>query len=86
MSLLAIVDPGMTRADLAFAVPRSHGPAVRRNRTRRRLRAVCRELDRSGDMAAGIYLLSPRGSIEHLDARSLRSEILSNLQALVGHE
>jgi ribonuclease P protein component len=86
MTLLALVDPGMTRANLAFAVPRSHGPAVRRNRTRRRLRAICRELDRTGDLTSGMYLLSPRGSIEHLDASSLHSEILTTFRAVTDHE
>lgn len=48
---------GQESARVAFAIPRSVGSAVERNLVRRRLRAIFRDLDRSGRLAAGDYLV-----------------------------
>jgi len=45
---------------VAFAVGKSVGGAVVRNRIRRRLRAALRELQAAGALPAGSYLLSTR--------------------------
>jgi ribonuclease P protein component len=47
-------------ASVGFAVPRQYGPAVRRNRARRRLREVFRALDASGGLRPGSYVVSLR--------------------------
>ncbi|HEV2426903.1 MAG TPA: ribonuclease P protein component [Acidimicrobiales bacterium] len=50
-----VVDPDATGVDVAFAVPRKVGPAVARNRIRRRLRALLDELDPAPPL--GSYLI-----------------------------
>ena len=45
---------------VAFAVGKDVGGAVARNRIRRRLRAALRELQRSGRLPAGTYLVGAR--------------------------
>lgn len=51
---------------VAFAVNRSAGGAVARNRVRRRLRAALRELAANGELPAGSYLLSAPGSVARM--------------------
>jgi ribonuclease P protein component len=75
MTLLALVDPAVGHPHVAYAVPRAHGSAVRRNRTRRRLRETCRALDREGELAPGLYLIAPRAEIDVLDASGLKSAL-----------
>jgi ribonuclease P protein component len=54
ISVVALVEPGSpTGARAAFAVGRRVGIAVARNRLRRRLRTILRELD----LAPGAYLV-----------------------------
>ena len=50
----------------AFALNRSVGGAVRRNRIRRRLRAALRELHVEGRLPAGTYLLGGRSELADL--------------------
>lgn len=45
---------------MAFAIGRAYGPAVRRNRLRRRLRALLAELDRHETLPTGMMLISAR--------------------------
>jgi ribonuclease P protein component len=45
---------------VAFAISRAYGPAVRRNRLRRRLRALLTELDRQEQLPAGMMLIGAR--------------------------
>jgi len=45
---------------VAFAINRAYGPAVRRNRLRRRLRAVLAELDRTTPLPTGTMLIGAR--------------------------
>lgn len=53
--------PGTGEVRVAYAIGRRVGPAVVRNRLRRRLRAAVRDLDRStGGLAPGSYLISLR--------------------------
>ena len=47
-------DTGADGARIAFAVGRRVGPAVVRNRVRRRMRAIARDLD----LASGAYLVA----------------------------
>lgn len=42
---------------MAFAIGRAYGPAVERNRLRRRLRAILRELDRDQELPPGLLLI-----------------------------
>jgi ribonuclease P protein component len=55
LTVIALVDtqPSAAAVRAAFAVSRRVGPAVTRNRIRRRLRAILRELD----LAPGAYLV-----------------------------
>jgi ribonuclease P protein component len=45
---------------VAFAFSRAFGPAVTRNRMRRRLRAALRELDRVSPLPPGLLLIGGR--------------------------
>ena len=47
-------DPNLEGPQVAFAIGRTAGPAVKRNRVRRQLRAVLRQ--RSIELPAGLYL------------------------------
>lgn len=53
-------EPDSTSTRVAFAISRAYGPAVRRNRLRRRLRAVLTELDRIEPLPPGMLLVGPR--------------------------
>lgn len=68
------------RARIAYAIPRSVGSAVARNRSRRRVREVIRLLDRSpaGPVPGGDYLVRVTGPIEHWTHDELRT-VLSDL-------
>jgi ribonuclease P protein component len=45
---------------VAFAINRAYGPAVRRNRLRRQLRAVLAELDRQQPLPTGMMIIGAR--------------------------
>lgn len=49
-----VADPSMDGPRVAFAIGRTAGKAVHRNRARRRLREVLRE--HASDMRSGLYL------------------------------
>lgn len=49
-----LLDDEQARPRVAYAIPRASGPAVTRNRLRRRLRAITRDLD----LRPGTYLIS----------------------------
>jgi ribonuclease P protein component len=60
----------------AYAIGRKVGPAVVRNRLRRRLRAAARELDRSsGGLPSGSYLVSLRPEAAALSYDELRHDL-----------
>lgn len=65
-----VLDPDLEPPQVAFAIGRAVGTAVRRNRLRRRLRAVLADCD----VPPGLYLIGARpracehtfGELEHL--------------------
>jgi ribonuclease P protein component len=50
---------------VAFSISRAYGPAVRRNRLRRRLRALLADLDRHQPLPTGMLLISARPQLDH---------------------
>ena len=68
--------PGTVR--VAFAIPRSVGSAVVRNRIRRRLRAALGELD----APSGTYLVSATPAAASLDYQGLRRDLGACLEDL----
>jgi ribonuclease P protein component len=69
---------------VAFAVGRSVGSAVARNRARRRLRAVVDELARGGALGSGgTWLVSVRSDLSELSVSELRSLVADAVAAAV---
>lgn len=60
---------------MAYAIGRAYGPAVARNRLRRRLREIVRELDRSTPLPPGLLLIGAKPSAIELTFDQLTSEI-----------
>lgn len=61
---------------VAYAIGRKVGPAVVRNRLRRRLRAAVRDLDRSrGGLPSGAYLISLRPEAARRSYRELHRDL-----------
>jgi ribonuclease P protein component len=71
VAVTALLDVGDGDARVAFAVNRRVGPAVVRNRLRRRLRAAMRELDLSG----GAYLVAADPEAVRLEFSELRRHL-----------
>lgn len=68
--------PGTGEVRVAYAIGRKVGPAVVRNRLRRRLRAAVRDLDRStGGLATGAYLVSLRPAAAQLSYQELHRDL-----------
>jgi ribonuclease P protein component len=77
--------PGEGGVRVAYAVGRRVGPAVVRNRVRRRLRAAVRELDRSGaGLADGAYLIAVRPGAADRSYRELRADLAEACAAATG--
>lgn len=75
--------PGGHHIRVAYAIGRKVGPAVVRNRLRRRLRAAVREIDRSpGGMAPGAYLVSLRPEAAQRTYAELRRDLGSAVSAV----
>ena len=75
--------PGTGEVRVAFAIGRRVGPAVVRNRLRRRLRAAVRDLDRStGGVATGAYLISLRPEAAQHSYRELHHDLSRALAAV----
>ena len=53
-------DPDSSATSIAFAITRAYGPAVARNRLRRRLREILRQLDRTEPLPSVLLLIGPR--------------------------
>ncbi|MFN8049872.1 MAG: ribonuclease P protein component [Acidimicrobiales bacterium] len=64
LGLRCAIDDDSDRVRVAYAIGRSVGNAVTRNRVRRRLRAILSALDRAGSVRPGWYLVvaSPEAS------------------------
>ena len=66
-----VPDHSLPRAQVAYAVSRAVGPAVTRNRIRRRLRAILRERD----LVAGLYLIGTRPGAGDLSFADLSRQV-----------
>lgn len=71
-------------ARFAFAVPRTVGNAVTRNRVRRRIKAILHDLDRSAGKVPGPgdYLLGVTCDLAHLSYTELRVTLAALLAEL----
>lgn len=75
--------PGGTDVRVAYSVGRRVGPAVVRNRVRRRLRAAAREIDvTTGGLPAGAYLVSVRPAATERSYGELRDDLGAALAAV----
>ncbi|WP_419933495.1 ribonuclease P protein component [Candidatus Poriferisodalis sp.] len=72
-------DGGLPGPRVAFALSRRRGTAVMRNRARRRLRALFREL--AVDLMPGRYLVGVRAAASTVTYRRARSELVRLLSA-----
>ncbi|MDQ4134399.1 MAG: ribonuclease P protein component [Actinomycetota bacterium] len=71
---------GQNRARVSYAITRKVGTAVVRNRVRRRLRAVNREL--AARMRPGSYLMTARSEAASMPYDQLRASVGEALDAL----
>ncbi len=68
--------PGTGQVRVSYAIGRKVGPAVVRNRLRRRLRAAVRDLDRStGGLPTGAYLVILRPEAAQRTYRELQRDL-----------
>ena len=67
---------------MAFAVPSALGPAVTRNRLRRRLRALVREADRTTPLPPILLVIGARPAAIELTFDQLRTELTTLLAAV----
>jgi ribonuclease P protein component len=67
---------------VAFALGRALGPAVTRNRLRRQLRALCRELDQRSELPPGLLLIGAKPAAIELTFDQLEIELLSMVRQL----
>lgn len=69
---------------VGFGMPRSAGSAVVRNRSRRRVQAVLRDLDREADglPRPGDYLVQVAVPLDRLSHRELRAAVVDLLRRL----
>lgn len=75
-SMTVVHLPGTGEVRVAFAIGRKVGPAVVRNRLRRRLRAAARDLDRSsGGLPTGAYLIMLRPEAADRSYRDLSHDL-----------
>ena len=82
---VAYVRRAATRSAVAYAIGRPVGPAVVRNRVRRRLRAAVREIDvATHGLAPGAYLVSVRPEAAQATYATLRDDLASALAAVAG--
>jgi ribonuclease P protein component len=72
------------RPRVAFAIGRPVGGAVRRNRARRRLRAVIDDLALAGALPAGAWLLSARSDLDDVRPGELRELVGDAVAAAAG--
>lgn len=72
-------DPELERPRVAFALSRSSGTAVERNRARRRLRAVLGE--NASRLTPGRYLVGARGTASQVTYRRAQTQLLKMLRS-----
>lgn len=60
---------------MAFALGRALGPAVVRNRLRRRLRAICRAMTTAGELPPGMLLIGATPAAIELTYAQLETEL-----------
>lgn len=78
------LDDGTGHVRIAYAITTRVGGAVVRNRLRRRLRALCADLQRSGQVAipAGALLISAGPDAVRRTPDELRNDVVRLLDAL----
>lgn len=69
---------------VAFAVPRRVGPAVVRNRLRRRVRAHLADRARAGTFPAGDWLIAIQPGADAVERSALLADVDSCVDRLVG--
>ncbi len=69
-----VADPDVRPPRVAFAIGRRNGPAVKRNRVRRRIRAALEQV--GAEVAPGLYLIGWKGPIHELDFTVLKNELI----------
>ena len=79
-------DPASTTTSVAFAITRAYGPAVNRNRLRRRLRSILRELDRSEPLPPILLLIGVRPQPIELTFDRLRDELTVLIGEIRSHQ
>ena len=80
---VAFVADGGGHPRVAYGVGRKVGPAVVRNRIRRRLRSAAREIDRERNgLPSGAYLVTVRPDAARLDYAELRRQLAGALEAV----
>lgn len=79
MTITYVDGEGAARARVAYAVGRSVGSAVERNRLRRRLRAVVREL--AAELRPGAYLVGVGPEAASLGFDELRELVREAIEA-----
>jgi ribonuclease P protein component len=75
-------EPTAASPAVAFSISRAVGPAVQRNRLRRRLRALLRAATAAGDVPAGSLLIGARPGAAELTFDQLRAELTDLLRRL----
>ena len=75
-------DPASTATSVAFAITRAYGPAVNRNRLRRRLRSILRELERSEPLPPILLLIGVRPQPIELTFDQLEDELTALIREI----
>ena len=80
--VIYVADPTLTDPQVAFAIGRTAGSAVRRNRVRSQLRSYLADLDRQGRVAPGLYLVGVPGGAGPVTGPDLRGGLDKALRRL----
>ena len=74
--------PNSNVTRVAYAIGRACGPAVTRNRLRRRLRTIVREFDRQHPLPSGLLLIGTRPAAIELTFDQLQQQAQELLRSL----